>query len=212
MLRFITLIQTLWFIVNIISRASQGLAITALELSTSAFFMVRLATNLCWVEKPADIQNPEYVNTNTPLQDILLDGREEAAGVYYNTPLDFVSRQEWSWSILWAHGLNCLRKIHLAAQPVERPVTRIQNTIVPAIWGPGLRALLRCECRISWHLYRWLEFQLSNKKRDSTLANGYRHCAIQRACSGDIYAAILFMLPKAAEEAEVGCFPEWRIK
>jgi hypothetical protein len=31
--------------------------------------------------------------------------------------------------------LNCLRKIHLAAQPVERPVTRIQNTNIPVIEG-----------------------------------------------------------------------------
>lgn len=141
-LRFITLVQTLWFIINIISRASQGLAITALELGTSAFVMVSLATTLCWIRRPADVQSPDYISTITTITDILLDGGEEAAGVYYNTPLDFISRQEWSWSILWAHAWNCLRKLHLAAQPLERPVTRTPNTRVPVIKGSVLGIFL----------------------------------------------------------------------
>jgi hypothetical protein len=137
MLRLITLIQSLWFIVNIIFRASQHLAITALELSTSAFVMFSTAISLCWMLKPADVQTPDYVRIETEVAAILQDGGEEAAGVYYYTPLDFISRQEWSWSILWSHGLNYLRKIHLAAPPAERPITRFQNTIVPAIEGPA---------------------------------------------------------------------------
>ena len=55
-----------------------------------------------------------------------------------------MSRREWSWSILWSHWLNYLRKIRVAPPPTERPIPRFQNTVVPAIEGPayGLFALL----------------------------------------------------------------------
>ena len=33
------------------------------------------------------------------------------------------------------HGLSCLRKLHLAGQPQQLPVQRVQNTIVPVIRG-----------------------------------------------------------------------------
>jgi hypothetical protein len=63
MLRCITLIQESWFIVNIISHASQGLTITALELSTSDLVMISLATPLCWMWKADDVQRPDYLTT-----------------------------------------------------------------------------------------------------------------------------------------------------
>ena len=135
MLRLITLIQTLWFIVNLIARASQGLAITVLELSTSAFVMFGVTITLCWMRKPADVQQPDYIWTDRTIAEILLEAGEQASGVYYNTPLDFVSRREWSWSILWSHGLNCLRTWHIASPPRERPIRRIENTVVPPIGG-----------------------------------------------------------------------------
>ena len=135
MLRLITCVQALWFIVNIIFRASQNLAITAAELSTSAFVMFNTATSLCWWRKPADVQTPDYVRTEKSLSVILREGGDYADGVYYYTPLDFISRREWSWSILWSHGLNYLRKIHVAPPPTERPIPRFQNTIVPVIEG-----------------------------------------------------------------------------
>ncbi|KAF7512486.1 hypothetical protein GJ744_001421 [Endocarpon pusillum] len=94
MLRLITLIQALWFIANVIARASQGLAITVLELSTSAFVIFSAATAICWMQKPADVQQPDYIRTDKKITEILLEAGEPGAGVYYNTPLDFVSRRE----------------------------------------------------------------------------------------------------------------------
>ena len=135
MLRAITLVQTLWFIVNIIARKAQNLAITALELSTSAFVILSMGTTLCWLHKPADVQSPDFIHTEITIAQILLDGGKAAAAPYNNTPLDFASRQEWIWSIMWAHGLSWLRKFNLAAPPLKRPINRFQNTIVPVIGG-----------------------------------------------------------------------------
>ena len=144
MVRLITLIQTMWFVIDIILRASQNLAITALELSTAAFVMLGVATSLCWMSKPADIESPDYITTETDLADILKDAGSLAARVYYYTPLDFASREEWSWSIVWSQGLNYLRSLHIAPSPPARPVPRIQNTIVPVIdgWIYGLFVLV----------------------------------------------------------------------
>jgi hypothetical protein len=135
MLRTITLIQTTWFTINIIFRAAQQLTITVFELSTTAFVLLSVATTICWMLKPADVQSPDFIRTETAIAQILQDGCDAAEGVYNRTPLDFIGRHEWSWSVVWAHGLEYLRRCNLAAQPLERPVARFQNTIVSAIEG-----------------------------------------------------------------------------
>ena len=133
MLRLITLAQTTWFLLTFILRASQGLAVTALELSTSAFVSFSLATTLCWMKKPADVQSPEYLETTTKLTEILENGGEDARRVYYYTPLDFVSRKEWYWSKIWSNGLNMLRKMRILVPSTNPPITHFPNTVIPAI-------------------------------------------------------------------------------
>jgi hypothetical protein len=135
MLRFITLVQVLCFVINIMGRVHQNLTITVMELSTSAFVVLNIGTTLCWLRKPADVEHPDYITTDTSIADILCDAGDAAAGVYQTTPLDFASRREWHWSILWAHGLALLRSFRLAAPPMERPALRFQNTTVPFIEG-----------------------------------------------------------------------------
>ena len=133
MLRFITLVQTMFFIVNVILRAAQHLAITALELSTAAFVFSSVLTTVFWLEKPADVQKCEFIYTEKSISTIRLNAGVAADVVYTYTPLDFVGREEWPWSILWMHGLNCLRRLHLAGQPQQLPIQRFQNTVVPVI-------------------------------------------------------------------------------
>ena len=134
-LRVITLIQTLWFVVNVIIRARQNLTITAAELSTVAFVWLGIWTSLCWMSKPADVVQADTITSATSMENILREGGDAASRVYYYTPLDFASRAEWSWSRLWNHGLNLLRRLHWAAPPAERPVQRFQNTVIPIIEG-----------------------------------------------------------------------------
>lgn len=134
-LRFITLIQTLFFSINLLVRATQKLAITALELSTAAFVVLSFATTILWLRKPADVERCEFIETSTPITTIMANNNISTDAPYTYTPLDFIGRQEWSFSILWMHGLNVLRKLHLAGQPQQLPTQRVQNTIVPRIKG-----------------------------------------------------------------------------
>ena len=135
MLRLITLVQTLWFLVNVVARRVQQLPITALELSTSAFVLLSFATTLCWFQKPADILHPDFITVDQPVEILLPSNASYYGKEYLYTPLDCVGRQEWTWSRLWSHGLYCLRSLNLAAPPAGRPVARFQNTIAPSIDG-----------------------------------------------------------------------------
>ncbi|MCJ1436805.1 hypothetical protein MMC27_006187 [Xylographa pallens] len=143
-LRLITLIQTLLFMINLLLRAVQNLSITALELSTSAFVVLSILTTVFWFRKPADVERCEFIEANRPIATILDNNRLRLDALYAYTPLDFTGREEWAWSILWMHGLNCLRRFHLAGQPQQLPVQRFQNTIVPILrgWFLGIFAIV----------------------------------------------------------------------
>ena len=97
--------------------------------------MLSVAITLCWAKKPADVQSVDYVVTETNIATILKDGGDEAGRLYQNTPLDFASRQDWAWTAMWSHGLNVLRKLNLAALPVQRPIQRFENTVLCPIDG-----------------------------------------------------------------------------
>jgi hypothetical protein len=135
LLRIITLAQTLWFVADLFARLIQGLAITLFELSTMALVAVSACTTFCWYYKPADVTMPETLHTETSIDTILREAGDIAKEPYYYTPLDFASRREWAWSIVWAHGHNYLRQVGIAAPPKERPISRFQNTIMPVLDG-----------------------------------------------------------------------------
>ena len=137
-LRLITLAQTLVFITNLMLRAIQNLAITALELSTSAFVVSSAMTTIFWLRKPADVEHCDFIEANVSLETILANDDRCIDTVFTYTPLDYIGHEEWSWSILWMHGLSCLQKLHLASQPQEEPgmpIQRFHNTSVPVIHG-----------------------------------------------------------------------------
>lgn len=128
--RFITIFQVVWFTINSIGRAVQHLQITTFELTTLAFIPCMIATSFCWYHKPSSIGPATVINCKTPLAEILRAAGDEASEPYRKTPLDFVSREEWTVSLLWAHDLNILRKLHfrIFARPMKiRPLNRIPN-------------------------------------------------------------------------------------
>jgi hypothetical protein len=108
LLRLITVFQILWFVINMAGRAAQELAITCGELTTAAFIVCSIGTTLCWIYKPADVLRPEIIETDVTISEILLKAGERAREPYSNTPLDFVSRKEWVWSIYWSNWINIL--------------------------------------------------------------------------------------------------------
>jgi hypothetical protein len=58
----ITVVQTLWFLLQTLNRAAQRLFITELELTTVAYVALYLFISWCWWNKPLDIQIPVDVH------------------------------------------------------------------------------------------------------------------------------------------------------
>ena len=133
--RSITIFQVIWFSANTIGRAVQHLHITSLELTTLAFIPCTLATAFCWREKPAAIENMIVLKCKRSITEL-----RQAAGVhlretYSRTPLDYISRNEWTLSLLWAHFANVLQRFHIplfSRRCCETPITRIPNDNWPA--------------------------------------------------------------------------------
>lgn len=141
LLRVITVLQTLWFMTNCVGRAVQDLTITTFELTTVGFIFCTLGTHLCWAHKPADVEVPVTLYCKTPLKRILLEAGDLASHPYIQTPLDFASRQEWSWSLWWHLMLNVVRKLGIRFRPTVRPITRMPNDDWPYIPPAGVFAL-----------------------------------------------------------------------
>ena len=129
LLRCITLAQISWFTVNICARAAQHLPITCLELTTASFIICSVATSICWLYKPADMATSEEVETELSMADILRRAEGQLSGLYARTPLDFISREEWPWSMYWSNWINILRNMHVTFGPRVLPVDRFENTL-----------------------------------------------------------------------------------
>jgi len=127
-LRIFTGIQIVWFVFNMAGRRAQNLAITCGEVTTAAFIVCSFGTVLCWWHKPADVSTSVTIEANVSIAEILCEAGDLAAAPYSRTPLDFISRKEWSWSIYWSNWINILRNLGIVFAPQERPVNRFENT------------------------------------------------------------------------------------
>jgi hypothetical protein len=131
--RFIMAVQTIWFLVNLLGRLINGYAITAIELTTVGTIYCTLPIMFQWRHKPASVAKPEVLQTDKRMRDILLNAGDEARLPYLNTPLDFVSRKEWPFSVYWSHFAHALAKFHFKSGSQPRPVSRISNTHTPEV-------------------------------------------------------------------------------
>lgn len=129
LLRIISVGQTIWFSATMFARAAQGLVITGMELTTAAFILCSFGTTFCWWNKGADVTTPIPLVTETTMADILKEGGDGAGKPYHRTPLDFISREEWHWSLYWTHWINILRRMHINFAPKALPHDRIENTL-----------------------------------------------------------------------------------
>lgn len=136
LLRIITLCQTLWFVFNMAGRAAQHLEITVGELTTAAFIVCSIGITIAWLQKPADVTMPETIYCNSTIAEILVKAGEAASQPYSRTPLDFVSRKEWAWSLYWSNWINIIRNMGIVFGPQTRPVNRFENTLSLEVEGP----------------------------------------------------------------------------
>lgn len=119
-----------WFSINSILRAAQGLHVTTFELTTLAFIPCMIVTSLCWLHKPTDISRTILLRSSYSISEILTHAGDAAHEPYVNTPLDFISRREWCISILWAHDQVILDKLRIplfSRKISVRPIDRIPN-------------------------------------------------------------------------------------
>ncbi|RDW80688.1 hypothetical protein BP5796_05386 [Coleophoma crateriformis] len=128
LLRIFTTIQIVWFVVDMAGRRAQNLTITCGELTAAAFIVCSFGTVLCWRHKPADVTTSVAITTNATMAEIICKAGDRAAAPYSRTPLDFVSRKEWPWSIYWSNWINILRCLGIKFGPQVRPVDRFENT------------------------------------------------------------------------------------
>lgn len=152
LLRLITVCQILWYFVDTVSRAFQGLTITLLELATIGFIVCTLGTYFCWFHKPMDIGRPFALEANATLQDILLKaensstsviiqevlaGPKEPAGrSYKRTPLDFAGRRDWSFTLCWDYGMAIFERFGIRLFVKKRPIDKIPDDYYPEL-SPG---------------------------------------------------------------------------
>ena len=96
-----------------------------------------------WRHKPADVGRPEVIHTDVSMAEILLAGGDEVREFYLydRTPLDFISRKEWTWTKYWSHAKHHLYRLHLL-RPPARPVDRFSNASTPEVgawlWNTGV--------------------------------------------------------------------------
>ncbi|KAJ5129839.1 uncharacterized protein N7515_005878 [Penicillium bovifimosum] len=133
MLRFITVAQCLWFLITTLGRLQMHLPITTGELTTVAFILCSLPTNLCWISKPADVKTSEIIETSKTIEELWQENNvDKVKAKHYFTPMDYVDREEreWAWSIYWSNWVNILRNMRIVIIHQKRPITRFQNTRV----------------------------------------------------------------------------------
>ncbi|PQE27611.1 Major facilitator superfamily domain general substrate transporter protein [Rutstroemia sp. NJR-2017a BBW] len=134
--RVIAVGQALWFCVNIITRGVQGLAVTTLEITTIGIIIDSIVVYYIWKDKPADVESIEIVDINLTLNEMLLLEEDEAARArpWFRTPLDFASREIWSFNLIYHHLMNILKGMSPRSWRREKKVSlgrRSENDTLP---------------------------------------------------------------------------------
>ncbi|KAM5350395.1 hypothetical protein ACJ41O_006900 [Fusarium nematophilum] len=129
--RFLILCQVIWFIVNLIARAVEGLFITTMELTTLSFVVILFGTAWCWKDKPSDVTTAIPIETSTgiTIEKIIGDGGPRATQPYYQTPLDFISRDEIALNLAWHYYNDLARKALFS--PFSRRVKKVPWDRIP---------------------------------------------------------------------------------
>lgn len=87
-------LQISWLVVQIIARATEGLAISLLEITTVAFASCAIATYILLWHKPQDVMTPTYIDATNILT------REQVIGLAARSPVSTLFVHEF-----WLHGV-----------------------------------------------------------------------------------------------------------
>jgi hypothetical protein len=111
--RVIAVAQALWFCVDIVGRAAQGLAVTTLEITVIGIVINSVVVYYFWKDKPADVQSIEIVDISHTLE-ALLDLEEDQdlrSRRFFRTPLEYVSNDPWWCGLIYTYMMNILHHL-----------------------------------------------------------------------------------------------------
>lgn len=135
--KLLTMVQTGWFVIQVLGRAIQHMPVTTLELTTFTYVFCTFASYYQWSNKPLDAESPTIISIEKTTAQLLIEaGNSPRASKPYNlTPLDFIDDQSPSWlTEIQPH-------LRFRMGPRERPLPRFTNDKFPVI-GAGPNAIL----------------------------------------------------------------------
>ena len=136
--KMLTLVQTGWFVVQVLGRAIQHLPVTTLELTTFSFVFCTFASYYQWSNKPLDVESPMIIKLDKSTAEILVEAGNmpNAEKPYQHTPLDFIDNQSPSWLT------EIQPRLHFTLGPRARPLPRFTNDKFPVIGASSHTYLL----------------------------------------------------------------------
>jgi hypothetical protein len=134
--RTLAQMQSAWFALNCLARFAQGLPITTLELTVLAFFVPTLGIVYFWKDKPSDIHTTKTLRLRMTVEELRTQAL--ASEPWFETPLDFVAREEWHGSLIYTYWLNLplfryARKVFMGPNAVAKPITSISDMALPPL-------------------------------------------------------------------------------
>ena len=131
-----------------------------MALTVLANICCTLITYICSWHKPTDVEvgHPPFPLTKS-MEDIISKAGA-VASEYRDAPLDFVSRSEWSGSLMLDYYVNILRSTKLLSMfnlHYDRPSQRVNtfNFPRPSSWRAEVLLLIVAVAYTSWFLAAW---------------------------------------------------------
>ncbi|KAJ4127088.1 hypothetical protein NW768_008713 [Fusarium equiseti] len=128
--RLVTIWQATWFSITFIARLIQGLHVTTMELTAVSFVVILFGTAWCWKVKPSDVGTTITLESHVRMEDITINAGRQPEQPFYQTPLDFISRDETALNLARQYYNELSRKILFS--PFSR---RVEN--IPWDRNPG---------------------------------------------------------------------------
>ncbi|OQO15271.1 hypothetical protein B0A48_00654 [Cryoendolithus antarcticus] len=122
------------FLNNIAARLAQDLGVTTLEVTVLANIFCTLGTYLCWWNKPSDIEVSHCYRLKITMAALIEEAGEECTGQYRDTPLDFISPNEWVGSLVRKYFVDFFADFALNGCFFMLVVSMAYTAFFPGAW------------------------------------------------------------------------------
>lgn len=133
--RALTLGQILWFLLQSIARAQQGLAITTIELTTLAFVCSAAFIFFFWLKKPMDIETHTVITIKKTMKEIQDEAGMSADYTWLRSPLEWIEPyRQWAWNLYWHYSITLVRRICMGKKGTTIPKGKLIERFRDDIW------------------------------------------------------------------------------